>query len=74
MNSTWPTPNLPKPGKEYNQADMNQLVQAIEQAFNRLRSRGLIEVQRVNISQLPTSSAGLRSGDLWNDTGTVKVV
>ncbi|NMJ86895.1 MAG: hypothetical protein EX285_03500 [Thaumarchaeota archaeon] len=28
----------------------------------------------LNISDLPTSSAGLVSGDLWNDSGTVKVV
>lgn len=27
----------------------------------------------VNISNLPTSSAGLSSGDLWNDSGTLKV-
>ena len=29
---------------------------------------------RVNIQGLPTSSAGLSSGDLWNDTGTIKIV
>ena len=28
---------------------------------------------RVNIANLPTSSAGLASGDLWNDGGTLKV-
>lgn len=27
----------------------------------------------VNIAGLPTSSAGLSTGDLWNDTGTLKV-
>jgi hypothetical protein len=29
---------------------------------------------RVNLSRLPTSSSGLSSGDLWNDSGTVKIV
>lgn len=29
---------------------------------------------RVNIQGLPTSSAGLSSGDLWNDAGTIKIV
>jgi len=29
---------------------------------------------RVNFSALPTSASGLVAGDLWNDTGTVKVV
>jgi hypothetical protein len=27
----------------------------------------------VNISSLPTSSAGLATGDIWNDSGTLKV-
>ena len=29
---------------------------------------------RVSLLNLPTSSAGLSSGDLWNDSGTVKIV
>ena len=28
----------------------------------------------LNLASLPTSSAGLSSGDLWNDSGTVKIV
>lgn len=28
----------------------------------------------INLPSLPTSSAGLSSGDLWNDAGTVKIV
>jgi hypothetical protein len=28
----------------------------------------------LNLSALPTSSGGLSSGDLWNDSGTVKIV
>ncbi|MGL4790318.1 MAG: hypothetical protein ACRCW1_02820, partial [Anaerotignaceae bacterium] len=29
---------------------------------------------RINMSSLPTSSAGLSAGDLWNDAGTLKIV
>lgn len=29
---------------------------------------------RINFSNLPTSSAGLVAGDLWNDAGTLKIV
>jgi hypothetical protein len=29
---------------------------------------------RINASSLPTSSAGLSSGDIWNDGGTLKIV
>jgi len=28
----------------------------------------------INMSGMPTSSAGLSSGDLWNDAGTIKIV
>jgi len=29
---------------------------------------------RINMSSLPTSSAGLSAGDIWNDGGTLKIV
>jgi len=31
-------------------------------------------VQRLNIANIPTSSGGLTSGDVWNDSGTLKIV
>jgi hypothetical protein len=35
----------------------------------RIKSTGVI-----NLSSVPTSSAGLSSGDVWNDAGTLKIV
>jgi hypothetical protein len=35
----------------------------------RIKSSGVI-----NISNIPTSSSGLSSGDIWNDSGTLKIV
>lgn len=35
---------------------------------------GKFTTQRLNISNLPTSTAGLVAGDIWNDAGTLKVV
>ena len=35
----------------------------------RIKSSGVI-----NISNIPTSSAGLSAGDIWNDSGTLKIV
>lgn len=34
---------------------------------------GKIKAETANLANLPTSSAGLSSGDLWNDSGTVKI-
>jgi hypothetical protein len=33
-----------------------------------------VEAGKVSFTSLPTSSAGLSAGDLWNDSGTVKIV
>lgn len=33
-----------------------------------------VGVSKLNITGLPTSSAGLASGDVWNDGGTLKIV
>jgi hypothetical protein len=35
----------------------------------RIKSSGVI-----NISNIPTSSNGLSSGDIWSDSGTLKIV
>jgi len=35
---------------------------------------GKIKAKDINFSNLPTSSAGLSTGDVWNDNGTLKIV
>ena len=35
---------------------------------------GKIQASAINFSGLPTSSAGLSAGDVWNDSGTLKIV
>lgn len=67
-------PVLSNPPEEYNQAYMRSLVANLNVAFVQLTARQLLECERINVSRLPTASTGLRSGDLWNDNGTVRVV
>ena len=33
-----------------------------------------VETGKVSFTSLPTSSAGLSAGDIWNDGGTLKIV
>ena len=40
----------------------------------KLEVNGKIKATDINFSGLPTSSAGLSSGDVWNDGGTLKIV
>ena len=35
---------------------------------------GKVSAVKMNLSGLPTSSSGLSSGDVWNDSGTLKIV
>jgi len=38
------------------------------------KEAGVIGIQRLNISNIPTSATGLSSGDVWSDGGTLKIV
>ena len=60
--------------KEYNAASLDRILRSIELHLQQLHSVGPIRVSNINISSLPTSDTGLRVGDLWNDSDTVKVV
>jgi len=40
----------------------------------KLEVNGKIKATDINFSGLPTSSAGLDPGDVWNDAGTLKIV
>jgi hypothetical protein len=35
---------------------------------------GKVTAAKLNLYSLPTSSSGLSSGDVWNDSGTLKIV
>jgi hypothetical protein len=59
--------------EEYDQEYMSQLVDELETFIKKLNNIGSVTAKTVRITDLPTSSVGLPSGTLWNDTGTVKV-
>lgn len=57
----------------YDQDWMNNLVGELDFFTKLINNEGPVTAKTVRITDLPTSSAGLPSGSLWNDTGTVKV-
>lgn len=65
---------LPDPPVEYSKAYMDMLLRQLDLYFSRLNAAGSIQATTINLSQLPTAATGLKSGDLWNDAGTVKIV
>lgn len=60
--------------RTYDPTYFDVMMRRIEIHLNMIAQRGSIRVSNVNISDLPTSATGLRSGDLWSDSGTVKIV
>lgn len=68
----WRLPDPPSDG--YDPSYFRDLIKAVENQIRSLQARGRLEASTANISNLPTSDSGLATGDLWNDSGTVKVV
>jgi hypothetical protein len=77
MTNTARTIRLPDPPRNLDhdlQSYLRALNKVLEQNLLSQKSRGRVEATTINATQLPTSSAGLATGEFWNDAGTVKVV
>lgn len=59
---------------QYDQAYMNTLLKTLDTFVRELQHAGPLAGSTINLSHLPTSSTGLRSGDLWNNAGVVNIV
>lgn len=67
-------PRLPEAPAEYTQQHMQDLLRALEVFIEQERNPGELRGTKITLTELPTSSSGLESGALWNDSGTVKIV
>ena len=72
-NSVAP-PRLPEPPVEYSQQAMRDLTRALQTFINQERNPGEIRATKITLTDLPTSSSGLETGALFNDSGTIKIV
>lgn len=68
------TTRLPDPPAQYDRAYMEKLLNHINQQFRALEERGRLNGATLSLSHLPTSATGLRAGDVWVDTVTLKIV
>ena len=69
-----PPPRLPEPPVEYSQQAMRDLTRALQTFINQERNPGEIRATKITLTDLPTSSSGLETGALFNDSGTIKIV
>tara|TARA_R100000149_G_C5847501_1_gene117319 strand:- start:179 stop:406 length:228 start_codon:yes stop_codon:yes gene_type:complete len=74
MATNQPPPRLPEAPQEYNQQYMQDLLRAIETFINQERNPGELRGTKITLTNLPTSTTGLETGALYNDSGTIKVV
>jgi len=67
-------PRLPEAPEEYTRVYMEDLIRTLEIFIEQERNPGEMRGTKLTLTDLPTSSAGLETGSLWNDAGTVKIV
>lgn len=65
---------LPSAPPEYDPEFMNRLVGLLDQYAAQANDRHRILGTTMNISMLPTSASGLRSGEIWSNAGVLTVV
>lgn len=65
---------LPDPPKEYNLDAWQKIIGQITMQLRALDNPGHVQGTTINLTELPTSSAGLRSGDVWRDAGAGNVL
>lgn len=73
-NNKIPSPVLPLPPLEYDTRYMDNLIRLLNFYIVQQDNPGRIRGSDLNLSALPTSATGLAPGDVWNDTGTLKIV
>lgn len=65
---------LPDAPDTYNKQQLDDLVRQLRLALRQINNPGPIQCSTIVITDLPTSSAGLPAGSVWNDAGTLKIV
>ena len=69
-----PPPRLPEAPQQYDPQYMADLLRAVEIFISQERTPGEMRGTKITLRDLPTSSSGLETGALFNDSGTVKIV
>jgi len=67
-------PSLPVPPAQYEQRYMAEITRALSQLVVQMQNPGELRATTITLTDLPTSAAGLETGALYNDGGTVKIV
>jgi len=69
-----PDPVLALAPLEYDVQYFNMIVRQLNYYIQQQANPGAINGTTLTLSQLPTSSTGLSTGQIWNDSGTLKII
>lgn len=65
---------LPSAPEQYDPAFLDRLIGLLDQHLAQGNARRRILGTNINLSDLPTSATGLRTGDVWNNAGVLNIV
>lgn len=65
---------IPLPTPAYDVKYMEQLIRTLNHYFRQLENPGPVIASGLQLTNLPTSSVGLPSGTVWQDTGAGNVL
>jgi hypothetical protein len=74
MKDNQAPPFLGQSPKDYDPVFIDRAFRNLERYLKLMGSTGPIRVDAINIANIPTSSVGLRSGDLWSNAGVITIV
>jgi len=74
MAGVTPIAPLPFPPSTYEQRYFNETIRTLNLYFRQIQNPGAIVGSTLRLSELPTSAAGLRVGDVWVDTAASNVL
>jgi hypothetical protein len=74
MAGITPIAPLPFPPTTYEQRYFNETIRTLNLYFRQIQNPGAIVGSTLNLTELPTSAAGLRVGDVWVDTAASNVL
>tara|TARA_R100001079_G_C4386679_1_gene125459 strand:- start:522 stop:749 length:228 start_codon:yes stop_codon:yes gene_type:complete len=66
-------PQFSLPPNEYDVEYFNDMIRALSQLVTQLQNPGELRGTKITLTDLPTSEAGLETGSLYNDNGSVKI-
>ncbi len=69
-----PPPRLPEPPEQITRQYVEDLIRSLEIFIAQERNPGELRATKITLTDLPTSSSGLETGALFNDSGTIKIV